>query len=292
MAMRLGGLSPMSLAVLVDERLGLKERFSTAFAVRERGDAFARAAVADAVKTAKDGRTRESLRRNFSVQAPPTSWIGPVIALAAGLCVLLPQGDLFKRESADQIELTNVQNETNLAVAQVERVIEKNERLAEALGKKTEAPISDAQESAKEMMKSPDELKRDAIKKMSEMQRQLEDVLKSKDAQSFDVLKKQLADLDPKSGPTEALGEAIQQGDFTKAKIALEELKKSVEGKTDAEKKDIEKQLTDMANQIGKLAENQKSLENALQKAGLDAQLASNPQALHKAIVSLAHGRV
>ncbi len=283
-AVRLGGLSAISLAVLVDERLGLKERLSTAFAVRDRGDAFARAAVADAVTTARDGRTHESLRRNFAVQAPSSSWIGLAIAIAAGLCTLLPQGDLFRRDEPAQTSLAAVKKEANDAIAQVERAIEKNDRLAEAMGKKTDAPISDSQDPANEMLKTPDELKREAIKKMSEMQRQLEDVLKSKEAQSFDLLKKQLANLDPKEGPAEELGDALKQGDFTKAKQALEDLKKSAQGKTDAEKQQLEKQLTDMAGQLGKLAENQKSLENALQKAGLDAQLANNPQALQQAM--------
>ncbi|MCP4712289.1 MAG: hypothetical protein GY869_27010, partial [Planctomycetes bacterium] len=43
----------MQVALLIDERLSLRERFSTALAVQDREDPFARASVADAHDTAQ-----------------------------------------------------------------------------------------------------------------------------------------------------------------------------------------------------------------------------------------------
>ena len=57
--------SEVELAVLVDERLDLKERISTALAVRERSDPFARAACEDAVRVASDRAVRERAGRAF-----------------------------------------------------------------------------------------------------------------------------------------------------------------------------------------------------------------------------------
>lgn len=286
-AMRVGRMGGLSLAVLVDERLGLKERLSTALAVRERGDAFARAAVADAVTLAKDARTRESLRRNFPLQAPSNSWIGLAIAaVATVLWFVLPQGDLFRRDAVSQTELAVAKKQSDEAISKVVDTIKQNDRLAEALGKKVESPATNGLDPAKELTKTPEEAKLEAMKKLAEMQKALDTVLKGKEAQELKALKQQLADLSPPSGPTEELGTALKEGDFTKAKEAMDKLQKSMEGKSDAEKKELEEKLGDMANQIAKLAENQRSLQNALEKAGLDSQLANNPEALKQALAN------
>ena len=53
---------------------------------------------------------------------------------------------------------------------------------------------------------------------------------------------------------------------------------------TDAEKAAVKQSLENMAKSLEALAQKQQSLKDALQEAGLDAQLANNPEALKRAI--------
>lgn len=279
-AMRIGGPKEMSLAVLVDERLSLKERLSTAIAVRERTDPFAQAAVADAVTAARDPRTRETLARRFAVAAPKTSWLGLVIAGLAGLATLLPQGDLFAANEENR-EILQAKREADASVERVQKLMEKIESPESA---KLEAPALDNQNPPSEMTKTPEEAKRDAFKRLEEMKRKAEDILKGDDAKKLEQLQMKLANLEPGEGEAKELGEAIKNGDFTKAKEALEKMKANMDGKTDAEKAEIESQMKNMAQQLEQLSKNQEGLKKALEKAGLDGALANNAEALKKAL--------
>jgi uncharacterized membrane protein YgcG len=274
-------LSPMTLALLVDERLQLKERLSTAMAVKDRPDAFARAAVADGVAIAKDKRTRESLGRSFPVRAPDNSWIGPVIALAAFGAWFLPQGDFFA--SSEEVQVTaQVRNEARLAETAVKNILEKNERL-EKLVPKLGDPLGE-QSPPDEIPKTPEEVRRDAIKNLTETQKKLDEILKGDEAQKLDAMKSQLADLNTPPGEDVAeLSKALKDGDFSAAKEALEKLKAEA-SKDPAKKAEIERQLGDLAKQLDKLSENKAGLESALKKANLDSKLANNKEALERAL--------
>lgn len=274
-------LTPMTMAVLVDERLGLKERLSTAMAVRDRADGFARAAVADAVTAAKDPRHREALRRHFAVRAPDSSWIGPVIAAAAIGAWFLPQGDFFKpTEQAE--EIARAKNDIAAAKTEVQRILEKNDRLKE-LGKKL-GDVTGEATPPDELPETPEEARQEAIKRLTEAQNKLNDVLKSEDAQKLDMVKDKLAQLDADQGSETAdLTKALKEGDFKKAQEALEALKAKAENDP-AKKAEIEKQLEGLGKQIEKLAENKAGLEKALQKANLDPKLAGNKEALERAL--------
>ncbi len=281
---RSGAMTPMSLAVLTDERLGLKERLSTALGVKDRTDAFAQAAVADAVIVAKDPRTRESMSRAFPVRAPDSSWIGPVVALVAGLSWwLLPQGDFFKK--AEEIQQINqVREEVKVATSEVKKAVEKNQQLKEALDKKL-GDLAGENLAPNELPQTSEELRRDAIKKLTNTNNKLDSILKSEDAKQLEQVKGQLAKLgNPEKGtPTEDLAEALKGGDFKAAQEALEKLKAEA-AKDPAKKAAIEGQLKDLAEQIGKLADSKEGVQNELKKAGLDPKLASSPEALENAL--------
>lgn len=284
-ATRIGRPSELSVATLVDERLGLKERFSTALAVRERSDPFAMAAVADAVATARDKRVRESLGRGVPVKSPDNAWIGPALLIAAGaIAWLAPQADLFRSNGGEDELLEVARREASTAVREVERRIEENAKLSEALGVKTDAPLADEQLSPKELQKIPEEVRREAIRRMTDLQRKLDEVLKSEDALKLDALRQQLAKLDASQNETKDLTEALKAGDFAEAKQALEELRKQAAEKGDAERANLEQQLKDVAKQLEQLASRQEALQEALEKAGLDGKLASNPEAMKQAI--------
>jgi predicted transcriptional regulator len=274
-------LSPMTLAVLVDERLGLKERLSTALAVKERSDAFAQAAVSDGVTTARDGKVREALGRSFPVQAPNNSWIGPAIALAAFGAWFLPQGDFFTPDET-QVQTAQVRNEAKLAETAVKNMLEKNEKLEKLAGKLGD--VAGQNVPPDELPKTPDDVRREAIKNLTDTQRKLNEMLKGDDAQKLDAIKNQLANLDPPPGAEVGeLSKALKEGDFKAAQDALEKLKAEA-SKEPAKKAEIEKQLGDLSKQIEKLGANKANVEEALKKANLDPKLANSQEALERAL--------
>ncbi|MDZ4754343.1 MAG: hypothetical protein SGJ11_07580 [Phycisphaerae bacterium] len=281
-------LSPLSLAVLVDERLALKERLSTALGVKDRTDAFARAAIADAVVVAKDGRTRESLKRGFPVRSSsPTvaSWLGPVVAIVAGLCWwFVPQGDFYKPREAD-LQIAQVQEETRVAEVEVRRAIEKNERLSKAMGEKKLGDLASDNLSPDELPKTPDDMRREAIKKLTATNENLSKILKSEDAKTLESVKNQLAKIgEPRKGSeTEELTTAMKAGDFKAAQVALEKLKAEA-AKDPAKAAQVQESLDKLADQLTKLADSKENVEKELKQAGLDPKLASSPEALERAL--------
>lgn len=274
-------LSPMTLAVLVDERLALKERVSTALAVKDRSDPFARAAVADGVSIARDKRTRESLGRAFPVRLPDSSWIGPVVALAAFGAWWLPQGDFFK-SSEEVLQAAQIRNEAKLAEEAVKSILEKNPELEKMASKLGEVVGDNVPPN--ELPKTPEEVRKEAIKNLTNTQKKLDELLKSQEANELDAIKNQLAGLDqPPGNETGELSDALKKGDFKAAQEALDKLKDQA-AKDPAKKAEIEKQLGDLSKQIDKLAQNKEAVESALKKANLDPKLAGNKEALERAL--------
>ncbi|MBN2314819.1 MAG: hypothetical protein JXM79_12885, partial [Sedimentisphaerales bacterium] len=103
----------MQVSLLLDDRLGLYERFSTTLAMAKSDDPFADAARSEAHRAAQ----RVNLKGHFPIR-PSRCWIYAVgVWFVAGVLVLtLPQKDLFgflsknrkKQEQARQIEKAKV----------------------------------------------------------------------------------------------------------------------------------------------------------------------------------------
>ena len=86
-------------AVAIDDRLGLKEKFSTALAIACDPDPFAQLAIVDASHTA----TRVDLRRKFPLSWPKTYYGVPAWALLILVTLwLVPALNLAKEAQADQ----------------------------------------------------------------------------------------------------------------------------------------------------------------------------------------------
>src|SRR5437588_2578347 len=86
-------------AVAIDDKLALKEKFSTALYVRPSSDPFAKAAVYDAEKTADT----VNLQKKFPVRVPGALGGTAVAAIAVFLTAwLLPTFDLFGVEAHRQ----------------------------------------------------------------------------------------------------------------------------------------------------------------------------------------------
>ncbi len=284
-------LSALDVAVHVDERLGLRERMSTALHCDGRSDAFARAAVEDAVATATDPRTREAVRRRYAVGAPKNWWIAPLLAFATTGVLFLPQADLFAGEDAEeQAAISRAQSEVEEAFEVIAKTVEDKPQLSAELGdlvQELNAPARDA-----DALRDPEHVKRDALKKVTDLNKRLDEILSGEKGKTADALENMLAKMKtPPDGAGKELAEALASGDFKTAQEALEKMIEDMKnGDLSAEQKaELAKQLEEIAKQLEQLAQKQDELKQALQQAGLDPQLANNPQALQQALEQAAN---
>jgi hypothetical protein len=274
-----------AIALMVDERLDLREKLSTALHVQDRDDAFARAAVEDAVVAARDPRHREIAKRRFTIEGPRGWWASPLVILLVVIVSFLPAMDVFSREQTESPDVTAVRHEVaetlDAVVREISELPELSNELADLLGDLTK----DATD--RDTPRSPEQIRRDAIKRVTDLNERLEEILTGERGKTSDALNKAMRELNPpKDGEAREFAEALAAGDFSAAKKALEEMLAKLEsGDLDAEQVEkLAEQLKDIADQLEKLAQQQQELEDALRRAGMDPQLANNPDALKEAI--------
>jgi hypothetical protein len=277
----------LQVAMAVDDRLMLREKLSTALHCQGRDDVFAQAAIEDAVKTASDPKSREIAGRRFIVEPPRGWWISPLIILLTLMVSFLSPLDLFGgEETTPDTNVTQVRAEVQSTmddlIKEIKEKPELSSELSDLIGDLTKEGLD-----PDGMKQTPKEIKRDAIKRVTDLNKKLDEILNGEKSKTLDSLENALKQLKtPEEGPAKDLAEALASGNFKAALEALDELQSKMENDelTEEQKKQLEEQLEKMAEQLKQLADQQEKLEAALKQAGLDAQLANNPQALQQAI--------
>ncbi len=288
---RFSQVDERSVALEADARLGLDERLISAIALEASTDPFARAAIDDAHRAAMKPELSSKIRATFPIVLPARGWYAlPAIALCFALDHWIPAYP-WSAPVEVAIEPAAIQVATIESRAAVEKVIAEIKD-NEALNKELEEKFGDLAkvgDAAKELANptSPEDARRDAIRRMSDLADKLDAVRTGEKAQLAESLKQDLKSLDAKE-QTEGkeLADALAKGDFSEAKQKLDELaKKALEGAlSEAEAASLEKDLNELAKQLEALADRQQALQDQLSKAGLDPQLAKNPAALAEAI--------
>lgn len=275
----------IEIALAVDDRLELREKMTTALYCHGRDDPFAQAAMEDGVRLARDQRTRESVRRRFSVTAPGGWWITPLLVFLVVMVSFLKPLNLFDSEQprAEQLQKANMEvNESvNVLVQDLQKTTQLKSELSDVL-----KDLEGAGSTPKENM-SPEELRREAIKKVTDLNRKLEDLLQGEKGKTAEAVENAMSQLKPPSdGPAKDLADALKDGDFQGAQKALQEMMDKLKAGEldDQQQKQMKQQLEDIANQLKDLAQKQQQLKDALKQAGMDPQLANNPQALQQQI--------
>lgn len=283
LAFRAARRSDLEAALLIDERLGLKERFATAVSCAGRDDPFALAAVEDAVTLSADASLGRRVRRAFPVTAPGSWWIAPLlVALALG-ATFLPQRDLFASTPESREDLELVREEVRQSIEEVAKNIKQDPALESQFADMLAEMQNEA--LANENLQTPEDIRREAIKQVTELTQRLDEVLNGQEAMVDQALREAMKSLDtPKSGPAKEIAEAMAKGDFKQAREALKQMVENAQnGNMPPEQaKELAQQLEQLAKQLEQLAGQQKMLEDALRKAGLDPALANNPAALQQ----------
>ncbi len=275
--------SRMQASLLLDERLGLSERFSTTLALAGSGDPFVKAARTESLRVVQ----RADLKGHFPIGLS-RSWYSGVGTwlIAIGLLLYMPQKDLLgflrqRRDSeqkAKQIEeaKTEVKRTTESVKAAVRQLGDPN--LADDLRKLDE--LAQAAE--------PHDVKREAIRALGDLAEKIKQMQSHAQIDAADILRQTLKRLHGSVDPfAQQLRMALAKGEFNEAANMLRQMQKELaEGTLSEEtRKKLAEQMQQLAEELRKLAEEKRDLESELEKLGLDKKLAQvSPQQLKQAL--------
>lgn len=264
--------SRMQASLLLDERLKLRERFSTTLALADSDDPFARAARAESL----DAIRRVDVRGHFPIGPSRSCYYGAGVWLVAiGLILFMPEKDLLgllrkkQQEQQKTAELEQARTEVREAVEPLKAVV-----------KQMGSPEMEKElEKLEELMQAgqPQEIKREAIKALGDLSERIKQMQGSAQLDAANMLQETLKRLRGSPDPfSQQMRAALAKGDFAQAANMLSQMQKQLaEGSMpDQQRKEMAKQLQALAQELQKLAEQKRGLEDELEKLGLDKKLA------------------
>jgi len=266
--------SQHEVAIFIDDKLGLKEKFSTAIYARKVGgnsDPFLAAAVKDAERTADN----VSLHRRFPVEFPKSALMAFGMALVVALVFyFVPKIDLFGKHA--QAETLAKKAATERAEAQREgekalTVISSQTAAMKDMPKVELAKKDDLQRLMNDPKADPQMIKEKALKALEEAETQakLEEMKQNQafaQAQADSAVFSSLNPAADDKGPVADASRDIANGDFAKAVQAMQSLPaKFNDLKPDEQQKET-KQMDTLAKQLQKLANDPAAMNNLKQQ--------------------------
>jgi hypothetical protein len=264
--------STMQVALAVDERLALRERFSTTLALARSADPFAAAAREETHRRA----AQVDVRRHFPVRLTwrwahaSGTWVAVALAI-----LFMPTLDLLGQKAAAE-KVARRQEALDQAKADAAKATAKVEALAKQLGDPALAAEL-AKLNLPDLAANPQEIRRQAIRALADVAGKLDQMKQGDQAQAAQTLREMMKQVhSPAKGFSRDLAQALARGKFGKAAELAKELQdKLARGDLkDADREALAKELDELAKQLEKLAAEKKQLEDALEGAGLDKKLA------------------
>jgi hypothetical protein len=286
--------SALQAATFIDEKLGLKEKFSTALFARHGTDPFALAAVKDAERTADN----VSLHRRFPIAFPFSGMIALCSAAVVLLVVLfLPRVDLFGRQEKLEAQ-KKAAMERATAQHQAQSVLAAVNSLPVAMQSKQKVELAkqELQHVLDEPTVDPSIVKLTAQKAQEEAETARQEEIKNNQAFAQALADKAVFNsLNPSSddkGPVADATRAISNGDFSKAIDELAGLPEKFNQMSPEEQKKAADQMQAAAQQLEKIANDpaaMQHLQQQLQQQGVNPQ---QVQQMAKAIQQAAAGNL
>jgi hypothetical protein len=269
--------TPHEAAVAIDEKLGLKERFSTALTIRNDADPFARAAVLDAENTARSA----NLAGKFPMPYPKVWNATLSVAAAAALTFLLmPTFDLFNKQEEAKRAL-----EQQARVEAVKKDLDARIRALDQIPPSVAAKVGS--EEAKKVLAElrnqpgldPEAAQRRASEALAQVEKAVQEQIKNNAnmAQAADAQRQFQSGLKAptEDGPVAEAHKAMKDGNFDKAIQDLQQLGEKFPEMTEAEKEKAAKQMEQLAQQLQNMANDpaqQQRQEQQLQQMGFNQQ--------------------
>lgn len=267
--------SRMQASLLLDERLGLRERCSTTLALAQSQEPFARAARAEALRTVQ----RTDVHKHFPIRFSRHCFYGAGTWLVAVAVLFVPQKDLLgllrqKEQQAEEArQIDRAKSEVKETAESVKAVVKgldapELEEELEKLDKLSEASTAE-------------DVKRQAIKALGDLSEKIKQMQKNGQIEAARMLQQRLRQLRGSTDPlAQKMRMALAKGEFAQAAQILRDLQKQMaEGNlSEAKRKDLAEQLQKLAEELRKLAEQKRELEDELDKLGLKKDLAQLSQ--------------
>ncbi len=276
--------SRMQTALLIDKRLALKERFSTALAMSASEEPFILAAKDEAEQVAES----VNLKRHFLIR-PSRCWLYVVGAwlIVGGIATFMPSLDLFGRDAQQR---AHEQQQTQLAQAkdEVRQVTTRVQIVVRQLGElQTDADLAALGQVPTGA--NPEQLRRQAIRKLGDISKKIGE--NSERLGSVKAMQQMLKRL--RSNPevfSQELYQALAKGKLGRAANIIRQMQEELnQGKVpEQQRQALAEQLANLGKQLEKLAQKESLLQEELERAGLDKQLAKlNLRDLRKALEKL-----
>jgi hypothetical protein len=271
-------------AAAIDERLRLKEKFSTAIYVRPSSDPFAMAAVRDAEKTA-DGVV---LGKHFPLAFPKPAYttLG-LVALAFCIAQFVQPMNLFgqKQDPLKKQDQVAAQQAAKEAVSRAIAAVEAMPKQAQTTDefRKMVAELHEFNKAPR--IEDPARANRRALQALQEVNNQVaKDWDKAKKyAEAQNSLMQSLQPTDDAKGPVGEARKEIAKGNFDNAANELEKALKDFDKMDKQAKQEQAKEMEKAANQLAQLANNQQvqqQIQQQLQQMGANQQQAQQMQQL------------
>ena len=269
-------------AVAIDEKLQLKEKFSTALAVRPSKDLFAQATVRDAEATADNIQ----LQRQFPVTFPRVGYGAlAMIALACTLGLWMKPMDLFGYQAVKKEQSKQVDQQINDAKRKIEQAMVAFETLPRNMAEdpklKAEAKaLGDILKNQK--FDDPNRMARKASEVLQDVQQALADEAEKTRTKAMEQEKtfaESFGDAsDYKSEDVKKVDNDLAKNKFDNAVTDLEKMTKKFDKMTEEEKDKAAEDMKKLAQKLEKAGENpkvQKDIEDKLQQMGMSQQQAA-----------------
>ena len=289
--------SRTAAAVALDERLGLKEKFSTALTLRKTksSDPFVDAVIRDAEHTAG----KVNVGNAFPLEFPSAGLWAIGLAVAAVLSWMLPEFDIFGRKE-EQAKAALAQQEAAQARQLIKDAVLKIESLPPAVANSEEVKIS--KRALEELLaKNTPQTREAAARRVAEQLEQAEKGLQkaaqaSKEFATAKAMEKMFKSNNQPiegTGPVADAQRKMVKGDYEEAMKDIERAVNDFEKKSAKEKEEMAQQMNQMAQQLNQLAQDpraQEKLQQQMQQLGMNQQqmqqvqqqiqqAAGNPQA-------------
>ena len=262
----------MDVAIEIDRRVGLRERFSTAVALADQESGFAKAACKDAHKAAEHiavvGQFPIRLSRRWLL-------VGAAWVLALGVGQLMPELDLFgwgerdRLEKQKQEDIRQVKTEIDEATLAIKATLTR-------LGDGELAAELPAMEDVG-LEREPEQMKRETIRKLGDVAESLRKMQGDNRLGSLEEMEKMLKGLRGTSGEmSRELSRSLAKGDFSRAAEQVRQLQEELVKRelSQNQQRELARQLKALAEQLQQLAERNEGLEKELEKSGLKPGLA------------------
>jgi len=260
------------VALLIDERVALRERFSTTLAMAASPDPFAAAAREECYSRAE----QLDISTYFPVRPSRRwAWTAGAWAVAAAAFLLMPTFDLFGHEAEVQ-RLAAERHKAEVAAAEVKKVAARIEAMVKPLDSSELANDLAALGELKPEL-GPADLRREAIRKMGEISDKLREMESGKEGDAGKMIQAAMKQIKPAaSSVTRKLAQSLARGKFGDAAQALKDLKDKIDSSemSQEDKDALAKDLENLARQVAAMADQQKALADALAAAGADPNLA------------------